>query len=116
MKHLNVWYLGSRRSEVIDQAHRKRLAFLVEHDLLEKGRADTLSYATMNLPIDDHRIDNPPAIFGNDVTFDTNLIGIWIDLDDGQMCSRGARSEDWIISLGRSQFLPLISGDAAHFR
>src|SRR6202035_5276458 len=102
MYDLNVRNLGSRRDEVIDQACRKRLAFLVEDDLFEKCRPDALSYPAMDLPINDHRIHDSPTIFGNNEAFDTNLIGIWIDFDDGQMRSRGARSEDWIIALSRS--------------
>src|SRR6185312_14621048 len=68
-------HFGRRRDHIVDEARAQELAVIVVDELLEKRRTDTLRHATVNLAVNDHRIDHPAAILGDHVFQDSHEAG-----------------------------------------
>ena len=74
---------------VVHQRSGQELAGLVVDHLLEEGAADALRDAAVHLPLDDHGIDDPPAVVGHDVSEQLDAACRGVDLDLGDV--NGAR-------------------------
>src|SRR6266550_8606626 len=84
------------RRQIIRQARRENIAGVIVDDLLEQRVGDALGNAAVDLPVDDHRIDQTSGIFGNQKLFDHDAAGLHVDLDQGDVAGIGKRSR-WII-------------------
>ena len=64
---------AGRRDQIVDQARGVDLALLVVDEFLVERGADALRHAAVHLAVDDQRIDELAAIFGDDETIDADL-------------------------------------------
>jgi hypothetical protein len=78
---------GRGRQPVLDEADRLRLARVVVAELLEQRAADTLRHAAPQLALDQHRIDGPADLVGDQVAQHPDLSGARVYRDD-----RGVRA------------------------
>ncbi len=65
---LYLWNLHGRRHKKIHEAGVDQLATIVEVQALVEGAADPLRHATVNLTLDDGRVDDHPAVVDHDIT------------------------------------------------
>jgi len=77
-----VRQLGRLGHRVLVHAARLQVAVLVVGRALEQRRADALGDAAVDLPLDDERVDDLPAVVDADVLLDLYLGGLRVDLDD----------------------------------
>ena len=67
MHHRHRRHLAGRRHQIIDQARGVDLALVVVDDFFQKRGADALGDAAMHLAVDDQRVDQSAAVFGDHV-------------------------------------------------
>src|SRR5712692_4894449 len=95
---LDVGDLHRRRHQEIHEAGVDELPAIVEVQALVERAADSLRHATVNLALDDGRIDDDPAVVHHDITYEPKVAGQNVDLDDRGMLSAGPRR-----ALGRKE-------------
>src|SRR5262249_10681455 len=60
---------GSARSRLIHQRAGENLAVIAEEHLFAKRLAETLSHAAVNLPVENHGVDDNAAVIDQDELF-----------------------------------------------
>ena len=68
----------------------------------------------MDLAVDDHRIDDPAAVFGDHVFVDLHEAGRGIDLHRGDVGGGGGRAVDRVVGVARAQFLARLDRQRLH--
>src|SRR2546430_10494479 len=71
------------------EIYPQRFAALVVEEFLEQRAADSLREAARELTFDQHRIDRPADVIGQQITLDRYAAGLAIDLDDGNVHTIG---------------------------
>ena len=74
-----------RRQGVVQEAAGQQLALVRVHELLEQSTTDSLHHATVDLALDDQRIDDPPAIVSDHVLQQLHESGFDVHFDFGHM-------------------------------
>src|SRR5215831_16868870 len=97
MMDFDRWDFPRGRRQIIRQAGRENVAGLVVDDLLEQRIGDALGNAAVDLPVDDHGIDQASGVLGHQKPFDHDAAGLHVHLDHGDVAGIGKRSR-WIIS------------------
>ena len=69
-QHIDRRHFARGRHQIIGESHRQRLAALVVEELFEQRAADALREAADDLPLDQHRIDGPADIVGDEIALD----------------------------------------------
>src|SRR5262249_3531609 len=99
MMDFDRWDFPRGRRQIIRQACRENIAGLIVDDLLEQRVGDGLGNAAVDLPVDDHGIDQASGIFRHQKPFDHDAAGLHVHLDHGDVAGIGERSR-WIIGCG----------------
>ena len=76
-------------SQIVGKARGQDVAGLVVNDFLEERVADALRDAAVNLPVDDHRIDEPAGVLGHEEFVDGDVPGLDIHLHHRDMARIG---------------------------
>ena len=82
MGGLNGRHIGGGGNQIVHERRVQQLALLVVDELLVKCVADAVRHAAVNLPLDDERIDDRPAIVRHQVPLDVHHRRLRIDFDD----------------------------------
>src|SRR4051812_9307913 len=77
--------LARRRRQVVRQACREDVAGLIVDDLFEQRVGNALGHTAVNLPVDDHGVDQAPCVLGHDELLDRDPAGLDINLDHGNV-------------------------------
>src|SRR5579884_489852 len=83
------------RYQVVLEIAAQDVAILIVRDLLVHCRSKTLRQATMNLPLDDHWIDDRAAVVHSHEAADMHLPRSTVDIDDADVAA------EWIRQVGR---------------
>src|SRR5205807_4739535 len=101
LRGLPVWRLHRGRQEVIHERPALDVALFVVGDLLvERGR-ETHGETTMDLTLDDHRVDDRAAVVHRYETADLDLAGPAIDVDDADVRAEGEGEVRWVVVVDR---------------
>jgi hypothetical protein len=92
---LELGDLGRAGNDVVEQRGGAQLALLVVVVSLVQCAAEPLRDRSMDLPLDDHRVDDPAAVLRDHVSHD--LDGASLVVDDDDACV----GRVWIHGLGR---------------
>ena len=68
--------------QIVHERGVEQLAVVVKDKLLVKGVADALRHAALNLALQNHRVDHPPAVVHDDVALDLHLHRFGVHFDD----------------------------------
>ena len=82
---------------VIDQTCSEDLTGLVIDNLFIERGSDALGYRSMNLSVDDRRVDNTSAIFHDDVAVECHHVCLWVHHQGRDMRRRGRGAPNRII-------------------
>src|SRR3954452_7177960 len=82
---LHPRYLGRRRHQVVEERTREGVAQLVVDHVLVEHATDPLHGAAGDLSVDDHRVDDDPAVLADDEPVDARLAGADVDLAHADM-------------------------------
>src|SRR5829696_8505352 len=103
--------LWRARDQVVDHRARRQVAFLVVDRLLVEGLRDALRYSTVQLPVDDCRVDDGSAVVDAEVVSDLHEPGLRVYLGDADVrpereCEVGRVEEEllgeyWLHALGQ---------------
>src|SRR6516162_6200510 len=86
------WDIVSARHAIIHEGSGQELAgYLIVNAVFAERLADTLHESAMDLPVDDHRIDNGADVIDRDVVYKRNYTGFRVNFDLRDMCSTGKR-------------------------
>ena len=114
MRNLDWRHVEGSRQQIVRQRGVQKLAGVIEDKLLVKCIANSLRDATMNLAVNNHRVDNGAAVMHDDVSLYLDHHRFWIDFDDDSVsstCSRTAfRTE--IAGCFQSGLAPGLNGTA----
>ena len=102
------------RNHVVDEAGAQELTVFVVDQLLEQRRTDALRHATVHLAVDDHGIDDPAAVLGDDEFEDLHEARHRIDLDRGDVGRRRRGPVDRVVGVGRAQFFARLDRQRLH--
>ncbi len=81
MDHLDRRHVGRDRQQVFAVTGGDRLRLFVEQHVLVQRIADAVHHAAADLAVDQHRVDQPPAIMRHYVAQDPDRAGRAVDLD-----------------------------------
>ena len=85
MQNTDVRRFRSAGQQIIREGRGQRLSAVVErHFFIERG-ADALDRAAVDLPIDNHRIDQHAAVFNHDIVKNFHLADLGIDGNDNRV-------------------------------
>ena len=90
--------LDGRRQQVVHERAGQVVAVLVVGDLLVQRRGEAHRQPAVDLPVDDHRVDDVAAVVDRHEAADLDLPGALVDVDDADVRRRTGRSG----SAGRS--------------
>src|SRR5947209_17120348 len=82
-------HLSGRREQVIHEAGVDDLSLFIVNQALEKGSADALGHASMDLSLDHDWIDDAPAVMHGGVLHEGNITGGGVNLDNRAMNATG---------------------------
>ena len=82
MMDFDLWDFRHRRHEVVGKRAGQYVAAVVVNHLFVERVGDALGDAAMDLPVDNHGIDQTPGILDDHEPFDRDLAGSDIDLDN----------------------------------
>src|SRR3954451_8938306 len=81
--------LDGRRQEVVHERAGQVVAELVVRDLLVEGRRKAHRQAAVDLAVDDHRVDDVPAVVDGDESADLDLAGALVEIDHADVRAEG---------------------------
>ncbi len=81
LRGLPVRRLDGGRHEIIHERTAVDVSVLVVLDLLEERRSEAHGEAPVDLPVDDHRVDDRPAVVDRDESTDLHLARLLVDID-----------------------------------
>ncbi len=99
---IDVGHLGDVRHQEVHERRVEQLAGLVVGHPLVQRAADALRHAAVDLALDDHRVDQVPAVVDHGVPEDLDLRRQRVGLDDHRVHAGGERRP-----LGRVEVLAL---------
>ncbi len=80
MVHLDTRHVGGLGQPVVEKTRGEELAVRVVDQLLVQGAADALGHAAGHLALDDHRVDQLPAVVDHHVAAQRHAAALRIDL------------------------------------
>src|SRR5690349_10606095 len=83
--------LHGRRQQVVHERSGEVVAELVVRDLLVQGWRQPHRQTAVDLPVDDHRIDDVAAVVDRDEAADVDLSGALVDVDDADVAAERER-------------------------
>src|ERR1700730_540895 len=89
---MQSWDIVSARHAIIHEGPGQKLAgCLIVNAVFAECLADTLHESAMDLPLDDHRIDNSADVIDRDVVHERHYTRFWVNFDLRDMSSTGKR-------------------------
>ena len=88
-QHLDVRQQIRTRNGVIHQRSGQQLSSVVVDRLFPERLTDALDDASVNLSLDDHRIDLRSAVVNGYVTLEHHATGVWLHLDHRHVRAEG---------------------------
>src|SRR5580692_9627456 len=85
MQNFDRGYLAASRRQKIGEIGGEDIADLVVNDFLKQRIADALGDTAGDLTVNNHRIDEPAGIPGDNESLDAHLPGFRIDFDNRAM-------------------------------
>src|SRR6202167_1082289 len=82
MQNFDWRYLAAGRRQKIGERSGEDVGGLVVNEFLEQRIADALGDAAGDLTVDNHRIDEPAGVFGDNESLDADATGFRIDFDN----------------------------------
>ena len=85
MDDANAGNVGRARKKIVRERAAQRLPVIAEAHLLVKSSPDALGHPTVNLAVDDHRIEKYTAVLDHDIVEDGDRPSLRIDENSRRM-------------------------------
>ena len=103
MSRFDPRHIQARGQVIIHERAIEQLPVVVVGEPLVKRIANALRHAAMDLPIENQRIDDRPAIVHDEIFLDMDLQRLGIDLHDHSVDAAGSGASFWTEIVGRLQ-------------